>query len=151
MLPGADSGNIQIPRHRFVRRLGLLPARALSTAWEGDLNSVDASQIDQISVLKDAASAAIYEAVRPTRSSSSPPSVRTKANSPSPTAATWAGKARGLSGRGQRRGVHAPFRAGPPENDGAVSLYTDEYIASYRRNKPRPDAYPIIDWQDQLR
>lgn len=37
------------------------------------------------------------------------------------------------------------------ENDGAVSLYTDEYIANYRRNNYLdPDAYPIIDWQDRL-
>lgn len=37
------------------------------------------------------------------------------------------------------------------ENDGATSLYTDEYIVNYRRNNYLdPDAYPIIDWQDRL-
>lgn len=37
------------------------------------------------------------------------------------------------------------------ENDGAVSIYTDEYIANYRKNNYLdPDAFPIIDWQDRL-
>ena len=37
------------------------------------------------------------------------------------------------------------------KNDGAESIYTDEYIANYRKNNYLdPDAFPIIDWQDRL-
>jgi TonB-linked SusC/RagA family outer membrane protein len=37
------------------------------------------------------------------------------------------------------------------ENDGSVSLYTDEYIANYRKNNYLdPDAFPIINWQERL-
>ena len=57
--PGADSGNIQI---RGIGSFGGSDCSplVLIDGVEGDFNSVDASQIDQISVLKDAASASIY-------------------------------------------------------------------------------------------
>ncbi|MEE0915399.1 MAG: TonB-dependent receptor plug domain-containing protein, partial [Alistipes sp.] len=57
--PGADTGNIQI---RGIGSFGGSDCSPLILidGVEGDMNSVDASQIDQITVLKDAASAAIY-------------------------------------------------------------------------------------------
>ena len=57
--PGGDSGNIQI---RGIGSFGGSSSSPLILidGVEGNLNLLDASQIDQISVLKDAASAAIY-------------------------------------------------------------------------------------------
>lgn len=57
--PGSDGANIQI---RGIGSFGGSDCSplVLIDGVEGDLNSVDASQIDQISVLKDAASSSIY-------------------------------------------------------------------------------------------
>ena len=118
---------------------------------EGDLNSVDASQIDQVSVLKDAASAAIYGS----RAANGVILVTTKRADKGKFTLTYRGYV------GWQKPVVYPDVVGPEEymtlsrraseNDGAVSLYTDEYIANYRKNNYLdPDAFPIIDWQDRL-
>lgn len=148
--PGADSGNIQI---RGIGTFGGSDCSplVLIDGVEGNLNSVDASQIDQISVLKDAASAAIYGS----RAANGVILVTTKRAEKGRFAVTYRGYV------GWQTPVVYPDVVGAEEymllsrraseNDGAVSLYTDEYIANYRRNNYLdPDAYPIIDWQKRL-
>lgn len=148
--PGADSGNIQI---RGIGSFGGSDCSplVLIDGVEGDLNSVDALQIDQISVLKDAASAAIYGS----RAANGVILITTKRADKGKFAVTYRGYVGWQSPVvypdvvNAEEYMHLSRRAS--ENDGAVSLYTDEYIANYRRNNYLdPDAYPIIDWQDQL-
>ena len=148
--PGADSGNIQI---RGIGSFGGSDCSplVLIDGVEGDFNSVDASQIDQISVLKDAASASIYG----NRAANGVILITTKRAGKERFSVTYRGYV------GWQKPVVYPDVVGPEEymllsrqasyNDGAESIYTDEYIANYRKNNYLdPDAFPIIDWQDRL-
>jgi TonB-linked SusC/RagA family outer membrane protein len=148
--PGADGGNIQI---RGIGSFGGSDSSpfVLIDGVEGDLNSVDASQIDRVSVLKDAASAAIYGS----RAANGVILITTKRANQGKFTVTYRGYA------GWQVPVVYPSVVGPEdymtlsrrasENDGAVSLYTDEYIANYRKNNfLDPDAFPIVDWQKRL-
>lgn len=148
--PGADSGNIQI---RGIGSFGGSDSSplVLIDGVEGDLNSVDASQIDQISVLKDAASAAIYGS----RAANGVILITTKRADKGKFSVTYRGYVGWQSPVVYPDVVNAEeymlLSRRASENDGATSLYTDEYIANYRRNNYLdPDAYPIIDWQDRL-
>ena len=118
---------------------------------EGNLNLLDASQIDQISVLKDAASAAIYG----NRAANGVILVTTKRADKEKFSVSYRGYA------GWQTPVVYPSVASAREymllsrqastNDGALSLYTDEYIDNYMINHwLDPDAFPIIDWQKRL-
>lgn len=148
--PGSDGANIQI---RGIGSFGGSDCSplVLIDGVEGDLNSVDASQIDQISVLKDAASSAIYGS----RAANGVILVTTKRAEKGSFSVTYRGYV------GWQDPVVYPDVVGPEdymrlsrrssENDGAVSIYTDEYIANYRKNNfLDPDAFPIIDWQNRL-
>lgn len=148
--PGADSGNIQI---RGIGSFGGSDCSplVLIDGVEGDFNSVDASQIDQISVLKDAASAAIYGS----RAANGVILITTKRADKGKLSVTYRGYV------GWQSPVVYPDVVGPEEymtlsrraseNDNAASLYTDEYIANYRKNNfLDPDAFPMIDWQKRL-
>lgn len=148
--PGADGANIQI---RGIGSFGGSDCSplVLIDGVEGDMNSVDASQIDQISVLKDAASSAIYGS----RAANGVILITTKRAQKGSFGLTYRGYV------GWQKPVVYPDVVGPEdymrlarlsaENDGATSIYTDEYIANYRKNNYLdPDAYPIIDWQKRL-
>ncbi len=148
--PGADTGNIQI---RGIGSFGgsVCTPLILIDGVEGDMNSVDASQIDQITVLKDAASAAIYGS----RAANGVILITTKRAGKDKFNVTYRGYV------GWQKPVVYPDVVGPEdymrlsrqasENDGNVSIYTDEYIANYRKNNfLDPDAFPIIDWQKRL-
>ncbi|MDR1720569.1 MAG: TonB-dependent receptor [Dysgonamonadaceae bacterium] len=148
--PGADGGNIQI---RGIGSFGGSSSSplVLIDGVEGSLNSVDASQVDRISVLKDAASAAIYGS----RAANGVILVTTKRADKGKFTVAYRGY------MGWQTPVVYPsvvdaeeymtLSRRSSENDGAVSLYTDEYIANYRKNNYLdPDAFPIIDWQKRL-
>ena len=148
--PGADSGNIQI---RGIGSFGGSSSSPLILidGVEGNLNLLDATQIDQISILKDAASAAIYG----NRAANGVILVTTKRADKEKFSVSYRGYA------GWQKPVVYPSVANAEqymllsrqasENDGAVSLYTDEYIANYMMNPwLDPDAFPIIDWQKRL-
>ncbi len=148
--PGADTGNIQI---RGIGSFGGSDSSPLILidGVEGDMNAVDASQIDQISVLKDAASAAIYGS----RAANGVILITTKRADKSKFAVTYRGYV------GWQQPVVYPNVVNAEEymtlsrqasdNDGTPTIYTDEYIANYRRNNYLdPDAFPIIDWQKRL-
>ena len=148
--PGADTGNIQI---RGIGSFGGSDCSPLILidGVEGDMNSVDASQIDQITVLKDAASAAIYGS----RAANGVILITTKRAGKDKFGVTYRGYV------GWQQPVVYPDVVGPEDfmrltsiaqsNDGAPLTYSDEYIANYRKNNfLDPDAYPIIDWQKRL-
>ncbi len=148
--PGADAGTIQI---RGIGSFGGSDSSplVLIDGVEGDLNSVDASQIDQISVLKDAASASIYGS----RAANGVILVTTKRASKGQFQITYRGYVGWQTPVVYPDVVNAEeymtLSRRASENDGAVSLYTDEYIANYRKNNYLdPDAFPMIDWQDRL-
>ena len=148
--PGGDSGNIQI---RGIGSFGGSSSSplVLIDGVEGSLNLLDASQIDQVSILKDAASAAIYG----NRAANGVILVTTKRADKEKFSVSYRGYA------GWQKPVVYPSVADAKEymtmsrraseNDGAVSLYTDEYISNYMTNHwLDPDAFPIINWQERL-
>lgn len=148
--PGSDVGNIQI---RGIGSFGGSDSSplVLIDGVEGSLNSVDASQIDQLVVLKDAASAAIYGS----RAANGVILVTTKRASKGSFSLTY------RTYQGWQKPVVYPSVVGPQdfmtlsriaeENDGTVSIYTDEYIQNYLTNNYLdPDAFPVIDWQKRL-
>ena len=146
--PGADTGNI------LIRGIGSFGGSDCSPlilidGVEGDMNAVDASQIDQITVLKDAASAAIYGS----RAANGVILITTKRAGKDKFGVTYRGYV------GWQDPVVYPDVVGPEDfmrlqsiaeaNDGLTTLtYSPEYIANYRKNNfLDPDAFPIIDWQ----
>ena len=148
--PGADTGNIQI---RGIGSFGGSDSSplVLIDGVEGDMNSVDASQIDQISVLKDAASAAIYGS----RAANGVILITTKRADKNKFSVTYRGYV------GWQQPTVYPDVVGPEDfmtltsiaqaNDNAPITYSPEYIAAYRKNNYLdPDSYPIIDWQKRL-
>ena len=149
--PGADTGTIMI---RGIGSFGGSDCAPLILidGVEGDMNSVDASQIDQITVLKDAASAAIYGS----RAANGVVLITTKRAGKDKFGVTYRGYV------GWQQPVVYPDVVGPEDfmtlqgiaeaNDGITQLtYSPEYIANYRKNNfLDPDAYPIIDWQKRL-
>ena len=148
--PGADTGNIRI---RGIGTFGGSSAEplVLIDGVEGNINEIDATQIDQISILKDAASSSIYGS----RAANGVILITTKRGQKGQNSLSY----RGYFGWSQP--VSLPDLVNPEEymrlsrqasdNDGATSIYTDEYIANYRQNNMLdPDAFPIIDWQDRL-
>lgn len=149
--PGADNATIRI------RGLGTFGGSSASPlilvdGVQGDLNAVDASEIESISVLKDAASSAIYGS----RAANGVILVTTKrAKKGGKSSITYRGYA------GWQSPTSLPSLVNPEEymtlareateNDGGVSIYTDDYIANYRKNNYLdPDNYPITDWQRRL-
>lgn len=148
--PGDDGATIRI------RGLGTFGGSSASPlvlidGVEGDLNSVDATQIDKISVLKDAASSAIYGS----RAANGVILVTTKRGAKGERSVTYRGYV------GVQRPTSLPdlvnaeeymiLSREAAENDGGQSIYTDDYIAHYRENNwLDPDRYPITDWQSRL-
>ena len=115
---------------------------------EGSLSQVDPTQIDKISILKDAASSAIYGS----RAANGVILVTTKRGKAGQTSIVYRGYAGVQSPTDLPKVVGAHdymiLAREQMENDGSSSIYTDEYIANYERNHEiDPDNYPITDWQ----
>ena len=145
--PGADTGNIRI---RGIGTFGeSSPAPlVLIDGIEGNMNSVDASQIDKISVLKDAASSAIYGS----RAANGVILITTKRADKGRSSVGYRGYV------GWQTPTTTPDTVGPvdymilnreaTENDGSVSIYTDEYISNYLKNNfLDPDNFPVVNWR----
>ncbi len=148
--PGSDSGNIQIRGIGSFGGSNSAPL-VLIDGVEGDFNSVDASQIDQISVLKDAASSAIYGS----RAANGVIIITTKRANEGHLAITYRGYVGWQNPTRYPDVVSAEdymrLSRQASENDGTPTIYTDEYIENYRRNNYLdPDAYPITNWQERL-
>lgn len=148
--PGSDSGTIRI---RGIGTFGGSSASplVLIDGVQGDLNSLDAALIDKISVLKDAASSAIYGS----RAANDVILVTTKRAEKGASQIAYRGYV------GWQQAVTRPdlvnaeeymtLSREATEHDGGESIYTDEYIKNYRMNNwLDPDAFPITDWQNLL-
>ncbi|WP_057939092.1 TonB-dependent receptor [Algoriphagus resistens] len=141
--PGSDGGNIRI---RGVGTLGDSNPLIMVDGVETNMNNVDPNEIESISVLKDAASAAIYGS----RAANGVVLITTK---------------RGEDGvhvnYNMYAGLQVPTRM--PEIVGALDhmmlaneaftnigndpQYSDQFIADYMAGMPS-DQYPDTDWQE---
>ena len=148
--PGGDGGTIR------VRGLGTFGQSSsaplvLIDGVQGSMSDIDASQIDKISVLKDAASSAIYGS----RAANGVILVTTKRGTKGKTSVTYRGYA------GFQTPTDLPQLVNAEEymmlsretsiNDGTTPVYTEEYIRNYRANhRIDPDNYPISDLQKMI-
>lgn len=148
--PGADSGSIRI------RGLGTFGSSSASPlvlidGVEGDMNALDPTTIDKISVLKDAASSAIYGS----RAANGVILITTRRGKEGHSSVTYRGYV------GWQNPTVMPDNVTPEEymvlknetlvNDGSSELYSQAYIENYRKNNwLDPDNYPMIDWQKRL-
>ena len=148
--PGSDGGTIR------VRGLGTFGGSSaeplvLIDGVEGNMNALDVSLIDKITVLKDAASSAIYG----NRAANGVILITTKRASKDHSSVTY----RGYAGWQEPTNVtetvtpeeYMLLRREADMNDGKSSIYTDDYIAAYRANNAiDPDGYPITDWKGRI-
>lgn len=148
--PGSDGGTIR------VRGLGTFGGSSaeplvLIDGVEGNMNALDVSLIDKITVLKDAASSAIYG----NRAANGVILITTKRASKDHSSVNYRGYV------GWQEPTNVTQTVTPEEfmllrreadmNDGKDSIYSDEYIASYRENNAiDPDGYPITDWKGRI-
>lgn len=148
--PGVENVNIQI---RGIGSFGGSNSNplVLIDGVEGSLGVLDATQIEKISILKDAASSSIYG----NRAANGVILVTTKRGSKGHSSVTYRGYA------GWQKPTVYPSVATPLEymklsqraalNDGSPTIYTDEYIENYYKNHYLdPDAFPITDWQERI-
>lgn len=148
--PGADGANIR------VRGLGTFGESSaapliLIDGIEGDMNALDPTTIDKISVLKDAASSAIYGS----RAANGVILITTKRGKEGHSSVTYRGYV------GWQTPTTMPENVTVEEymvlynessvNDGGAPIYSQKYIDNYRINHwLDPDNYPMIDWQKRL-
>jgi TonB-linked SusC/RagA family outer membrane protein len=141
--PGSDGGNIRI---RGIGTLGDSNPLIMVDGVETNMNNVDPNEIESISVLKDAASAAIYGS----RAANGVVLITTKR-----------GKEGVSVNYNMYAGIQTPTRV--PEIVGAVDhmilaneaftnigndpQYSDDFIADYIAGMPS-DQYPDTDWQE---
>lgn len=145
--PGADGGTIRI---RGINSFGgsSTSPLVLIDGVEGDMDSVDPALIESISVLKDAASSAMYGS----RAANGVILITTKRGNTDKASVSYSGFV----------GWSAPTTLPDVVNavefleltnamdlqDGKTPTYSDEYIATYRANAGKdPDLYPDTDWQ----
>jgi TonB-linked SusC/RagA family outer membrane protein len=146
--PGVDGGTIRI---RGIGTLNNSNPLVLVDGVVMSLDNIDVSSIESISVLKDAASSAIYGS----RAANGVILVTTK---------------RGKSGQfsfsydtyvGKQQPTDLPRMVGGLDhmnlineahvNVGRSPLFPQEYITNYIANKATdPDKYPDVDWQNEL-
>ena len=148
--PGDDGGMIRV---RGIGTFGGSSAAplVLIDGVEGSIDAVDATQIDKISVLKDAASSAIYGS----RAANGVVLVTTKRGVKGHRSISYRGYVGWQEPTRMPKTVNAiefmTLRQEESANDGKVDIYTEEYIANYMENhKLDPDTYPITDWKKAI-
>ncbi len=144
--PGNDAGSLRI------RGLGTLGAAGqgplvLVDGVEMGLNNVDPNDIESISVLKDASSAAIYGS----RAANGVVLVTTKRARSGKMSVSYNGYV------GKQSPINLPKLVNGLDhmlllnearvNSGLAPNFADSYIEAYRQNAPS-DLYPDTDWQD---
>ena len=148
--PGAPGSSIRV---RGIGTFGGSSASplVLVDGVQGSIDDVDPSQIDKISVLKDAASSSIYGS----RAANGVILITTKRAPKDRFSLTYRGYA------GWSSPTDLPELVGAEDymrlsreaslNDGDTPLYTEEYIAGYMANhRVDPDSYPITKWQEKV-
>ncbi|MEG3655838.1 TonB-dependent receptor [Arenibacter palladensis] len=144
--PGNDGGTIRIRGIGTLGTAGQAPL-VLVDGVETNLNTVDPSDIQNISVLKDAASAAIYGSraangvilVTTKRSTSNEIKVNYNGYLGSQTPTDLPQLVSGLD--------HMLLLNEANQNLGQSPTFQESYIEEYRRNSPS-DLYPDTDWQE---
>lgn len=144
--PGSDGGTIRI---RGVGTMGNSNPLVLVDGVPMNLNDVDVNEIESISVLKDAASAAIYGSraangvilVTTKRAKGGQFSVnyRNNVGVQQPTALM-----KKVSGYDHMVMINQANR-----NVGRNAPFADDYVEAYRLNAPS-DAYPETNWHDEM-
>ncbi len=145
--PGADGGTISI---RGKTTLNNNDALVLVDGVEMGINDIDPSLIESISILKDAASAAIYGS----RAANGVILITTKRAESDTFSVSYNGYV------GWQSATNLPNKVGAIDhmlmtntaytNIGKSPLYSDEYIEQYRQGMlTDPDTYPDTDWYDE--
>ena len=145
--PGADAGNIRI------RGIGtLLDANplVLIDGVEGSINALDPNIIENVSVLKDAASASIYGS----RAANGVILVTTKRAKNNQLSVNYNGYAGFQDPTNLPKMVdaidHMVLTNLAYTNTGKAPLYSDALIQAYRGNPGNTDLYPNTDWQKEV-
>ena len=145
--PGGDGGTISI---RGKTTLGNNDALVLVDGVEMGINNIDPNLIESISVLKDAASSAIYGS----RAANGVILITTKRAEADKFSVRYNGYA------GWQEAMNIPDFVGAIDfmelvniantNIGKPLLYTPQYIEEYRQNMAsNPDRYPDTKWFDE--
>ena len=146
--PGSDGATIRV---RGVGTINNSDALVLVDGVQGSLDALDSNDIESISVLKDAASAAIYGS----RAANGVILVTTKNGGDEKLSVTvnssvawqrFTDLPEFVNGYTYMKAMNTAY-----ENVKKTPLYSDSYLADYMRYKlVDPDRYPDTDWQDAL-
>lgn len=144
--PGEDGGTIRI---RGIGTIGDSDPLILVDGIPGNINDLDVSEIDNISVLKDAASAAIYGSraangvilVTTKRANTGQFQVNYRASAgwQEPTALP-----KKVNGYDHMVMINEAY-----SNVGGTKPYNEDYIGAYKINAPS-DEYPETNWHDVM-
>ncbi len=148
--PGASNSDIRI---RGIGTFGGSSSAplVLIDGVQGNIDDVDPSQIDKMSVLKDAASASIYGS----RAANGVILITTKRAPKDKFSVNYRGYA-GWSAPTDLPSLvdaidYMKLSCEASLNDGDTPVYTEEYIANYMSNhRIDPDSYPITKWQEKV-
>jgi TonB-linked SusC/RagA family outer membrane protein len=145
--PGS-TGTIRI---RGIGTLNDSDPLVLIDGVEGDLNVIDPSMIETISVLKDAASSAIFGS----RAANGVILVTTKRAQGDKLAVSYSAYVGVQTPTDLPQKVnaidHMVMMNTAYQNSGATPLYSEAYIDEYRQNMlTDPDHYPNTDWQKEV-
>jgi len=146
--PGSDAGAIRI---RGIGTLNNSNALVLIDGIEGNMNELDPNMIESISVLKDAASSAIYGS----RAANGVILVTTKRAKGEKLNITYNGY------MGKQKATNLPDKVDALDhmrllniaykNTGLTPVYTDAQIEKYSQEMANnPDLYPNTNWQKEV-
>ncbi|OQP58667.1 hypothetical protein A4R26_02610 [Niastella populi] len=146
--PGSDAGTIRI---RGIGTLNNASALVLIDGIEGNMNELDPNMIESISVLKDAASSAIYGS----RAANGVLLVTTKRAKGEKLTITYNGY------MGKQQATNLPDKVDALDhmrllnlaykNTGLTPVFTDAQIEKYSQEMlNNPDLYPNTDWQKEV-
>lgn len=146
--PGSDAGTIRI---RGIGTLNNASALVLIDGIEGNMNELDPNMIESISVLKDAASSAIYGS----RAANGVLLVTTKRAKGEKLTITYNGY------MGKQQATNLPDKVDALDhmrllnlaykNTGLTPVFTDAQIEKYSQEMANnPDLYPNTDWQKEV-
>jgi len=146
--PGVDQGSIRI---RGIGTLNNSNPLVLVDGVVMSLDNIDVSSIESISVLKDAASSAIYGS-RAANGVILITTKRGKSGQFSLSYDAYVGKQAPTNLPKIVNGLdHMNLINEAHTNVGRSPLFSEEYIRNYIANKANdPDQYPDVDWQDEV-
>lgn len=146
--PGADAGRIRV---RGIGTMGNSNAMVIVDGIESSMNAVDANDIENITVLKDAAAAAIY-GVRAANGVVLITTKKGKAGTVNVAYNYYFGKQKAIAlPKFANSADYAMLYNEALKNDNpqALPAYSDEEIAKFRDGSD-PDHYPNSDWLGAL-